>query len=82
MGTAFGRRCIPPGGVGPPSNKPGIIGRRALPVGRRARGEGLEKDEDADGKGPVGSSTEIFEASRLALSDALEFVLLVAAAPA
>src|SRR6266571_5044800 len=47
--SAFERRCIPPppqrgcrvgdpgsGGVAPPSNTPGILGRRALPVGRIA----------------------------------------------
>ena len=32
--SAFERRCIPPGGVAPPSNTPGILGRRALPAGR------------------------------------------------
>lgn len=31
---AFGRRCIPPGGVAPPSHMPNILGRRALPAGR------------------------------------------------
>src|SRR5262245_27963613 len=36
MGTAFGRRCIPPGRVAPSSNTPGILGRRALPGGRLA----------------------------------------------
>ena len=34
--VAFGRRCIPPGGVAPPSNTPSILGRRALPAGRIA----------------------------------------------
>src|SRR5712692_1518456 len=34
--SAFERRCIPPGGVAPPSNTPGILGRRALPAGRIA----------------------------------------------
>ena len=29
--AAFGRRCIPPGGVAPRSNTPGILTRRALP---------------------------------------------------
>ena len=29
-------RGIPAGGVAPPSNTPGILGRRALPSGRRA----------------------------------------------
>jgi hypothetical protein len=33
---AFGRPCISPGGVTPPSNIPDILGRRALPVGRIA----------------------------------------------
>jgi hypothetical protein len=32
--SAFGRRCIPSGGVAPPSNMPNILGRRALPAGR------------------------------------------------
>src|SRR5262245_24627502 len=36
MGTAFGRRCIPPGGVAPSSHTPGMLGRRALPGGRLA----------------------------------------------
>ncbi|HLG56658.1 MAG TPA: hypothetical protein VI485_15070 [Vicinamibacterales bacterium] len=35
--AAFDERCIPPGGVAPPSNTPGIFGRRALPAGRLAR---------------------------------------------
>src|SRR4051794_17162963 len=34
--AAFGRRCIPAGGVAPRSNTPGILGRRALPAGRLA----------------------------------------------
>ena len=34
--VAFGRRCIPAGGVAPPSNIPDILGRRALPAGRLA----------------------------------------------
>src|SRR5438034_11753894 len=34
MGPAFDRRCIPSGGVAPPSNTPGILSRRALPDGR------------------------------------------------
>jgi hypothetical protein len=34
--AAFGRRRIPPGCVAPPSNIPDILGRRALPAGRRA----------------------------------------------
>jgi hypothetical protein len=34
--AAFGRRCIPPGGVAPRSNTPGILTRRALPSGRIA----------------------------------------------
>jgi hypothetical protein len=34
--AAFVRRCIPPGCVAPPSNTPGILGRRALPTGRIA----------------------------------------------
>jgi len=34
--SAFERRCIPPGGVVPPSNIPDILGRRALPAGRLA----------------------------------------------
>jgi hypothetical protein len=34
--VAFGSRCIPAGGVVPPSNTPGILGRRALPAGRIA----------------------------------------------
>src|SRR5438034_5767744 len=29
--SAFERRCIPAGGVAPPSNIPDILGRRALP---------------------------------------------------
>ena len=33
--TSFGRG-IPPGGVAPPSNTPSILGRLALPFGRRA----------------------------------------------
>ena len=33
---AFDRRCIPRGGVAPPSNTPGILGRHALPGGRLA----------------------------------------------
>src|SRR5579862_7594319 len=33
---AFGRRCIPAGGVAPPSNTPGILGRHALPAERLA----------------------------------------------
>ena len=33
---AFGRHCIPPGCVTPPSNIPDILGRRALPGGRIA----------------------------------------------
>ena len=32
----YSGRGIPPGGVAPPSNTPGILGRRALPAGRRA----------------------------------------------
>jgi Calcineurin-like phosphoesterase len=36
MGPAFGRRCIPAGGVAPSSNIPDILGRRALPAGRLA----------------------------------------------
>jgi len=35
--AAFDGRCIPAGGVAPPSNTPGILGRRALPAGRLAR---------------------------------------------
>ena len=35
LGTSSGRG-IPAGGVAPPSNTPGILGRRALPAGRRA----------------------------------------------
>src|SRR4026209_426188 len=35
--TAFDGRCIPPGGVAPPSNIPDILRRRALPAGRLAR---------------------------------------------
>jgi hypothetical protein len=35
--AAFDGRCIPPGGVAPPSNIPDILGRRALPGGRIAR---------------------------------------------
>ena len=35
--AAFAGRCIPTGGVVPPSNTPGILGRRALPAGRLAR---------------------------------------------
>src|SRR6267154_1806761 len=35
--AAFDGRCIPAGGVAPPSNTPGILGRRALPSGRLAR---------------------------------------------
>jgi len=31
--AAFGRRCIPPGCVAPPSNIPDILSRRALPAG-------------------------------------------------
>jgi Cu/Ag efflux protein CusF len=34
--SAFERRCIPAGCVAPPSNIPGIPGRRALPAGRLA----------------------------------------------
>jgi hypothetical protein len=34
--AAFGRRCIPVGGVAPPSNTGRILGRRALPPGRLA----------------------------------------------
>jgi hypothetical protein len=34
--AAFDRRCIPAGCVAPPSNTPGILGRRALPPGRLA----------------------------------------------
>lgn len=34
MEAAFGQRCIPPGGVAPPSNIPDIVGRRALLSGR------------------------------------------------
>src|SRR5688500_10348133 len=34
--AAFGRRCIPAGGVAPRSNTSGILGRRALPAGRLA----------------------------------------------
>jgi hypothetical protein len=33
---AFGRRCIPPGGVAPSSHIADILGRRALPAGRLA----------------------------------------------
>jgi len=33
---AFGRRCIPAGGVAPHSNIPDILTRRALPAGRLA----------------------------------------------
>jgi hypothetical protein len=32
--VAFGRRCIPPGGVAPRSNTLSILARRALPAGR------------------------------------------------
>jgi hypothetical protein len=35
--AAFDWRCIPAGCVAPPSNTPGILGRRALPAGRLAR---------------------------------------------
>src|SRR5712692_644734 len=35
--AAFDGRCIPAGCVAPPSNTPGILGRRALPSGRLAR---------------------------------------------
>src|SRR5881396_2884079 len=35
--AAFDERCIPAGGVAPPSNTPGILGRRALPAGRLTR---------------------------------------------
>src|SRR5438046_6589172 len=35
--AAFDERCIPVGGVAPPSNTPGVLGRRALPAGRLAR---------------------------------------------
>ena len=35
--AAFDGRCIPAGSVAPPSNTPGILGRRALPAGRLAR---------------------------------------------
>ena len=35
--AAFDGRGIPAGGVAPPSNTPGIRGRRALPAGRLAR---------------------------------------------
>src|SRR5207247_4238708 len=35
--AAFDERCIPSGGVAPPSNTPGILSRRALPAGRLAR---------------------------------------------
>ena len=35
--AAFDERCIPPGGVAPPSNTAGILGRRAWPAGRLAR---------------------------------------------
>ena len=35
--AAFGGRCIPAGGVAPPSHPPGMLGRRALPAGRLAR---------------------------------------------
>src|SRR5688572_32376340 len=41
--AAFDRRCIPPGCVAPPSNTPGILGRRALPAGRIA-GLGATRD--------------------------------------
>ena len=34
IGPAFGRRCIPSGGVATPSHTPGMLGRRALPDGR------------------------------------------------
>jgi hypothetical protein len=34
--AAFGRHCIPPGCVVPPSNIPDILGRHALPAGRIA----------------------------------------------
>jgi ATP-dependent Lhr-like helicase len=34
--AAFERRCIPAGGVAPPSNIPDILGRPALPAGRLA----------------------------------------------
>jgi hypothetical protein len=35
--AAFDGRCIPSGGVAPPSNTPGMLGRRVLPAGRLAR---------------------------------------------
>src|SRR3989449_1830165 len=35
--AAFDGRCIPAGCVAPPSNTPGILGRRALPAWRLAR---------------------------------------------
>ena len=35
--AAFDGRCIPSGCVAPPSNTPGILGRRALLAGRPAR---------------------------------------------
>ena len=35
--AAFAGRCIPPGGVAPPSHIPDILGRRALPGGRLVR---------------------------------------------
>ena len=34
--SAFERRCLPSGGVAPPANTPGLVGRRALPGERIA----------------------------------------------
>jgi hypothetical protein len=34
--VAFGWRCIPPGGVAPPSHAPGVLGRPVSPAGRIA----------------------------------------------
>src|SRR5262245_55329112 len=49
---AFGRG-IPAGGVAPPSNTPGMFGRRALPSGRRAPKSHFTNDKYGPLGGPL-----------------------------
>ena len=70
----FSGRGIPPGGVAPPSNIPDILGRRALPVGRRAP-ENLSPDFQLGTLGlrpqaPADTGATLFERSQAAPDDA------------
>src|SRR5260370_36856984 len=61
--SAFERRCIPSGGVAPPSNIPDILGRRALPVGRiAALGATMELHHGLLGGAGASASAGVFAA--------------------